>query len=656
MSLEKLNTAEYSKFIHKSRYARWDEKKKRREEWDETIDRLISFWNEERPEFNEVSEEIREAITNTKVMPSMRSLMTAGKALVRDHVAGYNCFSRDTRFVTNEGIKSFSDFEDGDEIMVLGERTFKPATVVKFGKEKLYSLILTKGGQTRKEYLTTANHRWITLKPNGSDFIREEKTTIELSIGDIIKFAPKNIRNESLEPCNIALQHGMVFGDGTFNKNKGYSQITLCGDSVQFERLFITGHKTNDDKDKINIVQLPWNWKQLPDINANRSYILGFLAGWFGADGSIGKTGSSVVIHNHKKENLEFFKSLASKIGIFSSDVRENRRENPFKSGEIKPIYSMSIYGDTLPRNFFLKKDHLKRFDSIKLMNKFSWKVLSCEETDLKEDVWCIQEPENEIFTLENGIQTKNCAAVAVDNPRVFDETLFILCCGTGLGFSVERQYINQLPEIAEEFHNTDTTIVVADSKIGWASAFRQLISLLYQGMIPKWDVSRVRPAGAKLKTFGGRASGPEPLVSLFRFSINMFRNAKGRKLNSIECHDLMCKIADIVVVGGVRRCWKIGTLIDTNKGWVKIEEIDPDIHKVVFEGSEISIIKLIDNGIQDTVYINLEDGTNFTCTEDHRMYVYNHDTYTPEWRHAYELSEGNYSILKPKKKDDIVN
>ena len=236
MSLELLNTAEYSKFIHKSRYARWDEKNKRREEWEETIDRLVNYWSEEQPEFNEVKEAIREAITKTEVMPSMRSMMTAGKALDRDHVAGYNC-----------------------------------------------------------------------------------------------------------------------------------------------------------------------------------SY-------------------------------------------------------------------------------------------------------------------------------------------VAVDNQRVFDETMYILMCGTGLGFSVERQYINQLPEIAEEFNTTETTIVVADSKIGWASSFRQLVSLLYQGMIPKWDVSKVRPAGAKLKTFGGRASGPDPLVDLFRFTIQMFTNAQGRKLNSIECHDLMCKIADIVVVGGVRR------------------------------------------------------------------------------------------------------
>lgn len=147
-----------------------------------------------------------------------------------------------------------------------------------------------------------------------------------------------------------------------------------------------------------------------------------------------------------------------------------------------------------------------------------------------------------------------NCSYVAVDSIRVFDEILYVLCCGTGLGFSVERQYITKLPEVAEAFHETDTTIVVRDSKIGWAKGFKELISLLYQGQVPKWDVSKVRPAGAKLKTFGGRASGPQPLVDLFEFSINLFKRAKGRKLNSLEVHDLVCKIADIVVVGGVRR------------------------------------------------------------------------------------------------------
>lgn len=147
-----------------------------------------------------------------------------------------------------------------------------------------------------------------------------------------------------------------------------------------------------------------------------------------------------------------------------------------------------------------------------------------------------------------------NCSYIAVDDPKAFDEAMMILLCGTGVGFSVERQHIAHLPEVPEKLFDAEDVIVVHDSKEGWAKAYRKLVAMLYAGEIPRWDVSGVRPAGAKLKTFGGRASGPEPLVDLFRFTIDIFRKAAGRRLNSIECHDIMCKIGDIVVVGGVRR------------------------------------------------------------------------------------------------------
>ena len=152
-----------------------------------------------------------------------------------------------------------------------------------------------------------------------------------------------------------------------------------------------------------------------------------------------------------------------------------------------------------------------------------------------------------------------NCSYLPIDSPRSFDELMYILLCGTGVGFSVERDYVKKLPKVAEEFHETDTTIVVSDSKIGWASAFRELISLLYAGKIPKCDLTRLRPKGARLKTFGGRASGPQPLSDLFNYTVALFKGAKKRQLTDLECHDLVCKIADIVVVGGVRRSALIG-------------------------------------------------------------------------------------------------
>lgn len=147
-----------------------------------------------------------------------------------------------------------------------------------------------------------------------------------------------------------------------------------------------------------------------------------------------------------------------------------------------------------------------------------------------------------------------NCSYLQIDDPKAFDEAMYILLCGTGVGFSVERQFIVKLPEIPEVIHNSETIIMVEDSKEGWAKSLRQLIALLYSGEAPQWNVSKVRPAGARLKIFGGRASGPAPLVDLFHFVTQIFKNAIGRKLTSLECHDIMCKIGEVVVVGGVRR------------------------------------------------------------------------------------------------------
>jgi len=147
-----------------------------------------------------------------------------------------------------------------------------------------------------------------------------------------------------------------------------------------------------------------------------------------------------------------------------------------------------------------------------------------------------------------------NCSYLVIDNPKSFDEIMYVLMCGTGVGFSVESRYVNKLPEIPDEFYETETTIVFRDSKLGWATGYREFVSLLYSGKIAKYDVSRIRAAGERLKTFGGRASGPAPLIDLMEFTKNIFMKAKGRKLTTLECHDIVCKIADIVVCGGVRR------------------------------------------------------------------------------------------------------
>ena len=201
--------------------------------------------------------------------------------------------------------------------------------------------------------------------------------------------------------------------------------------------------------------------------------------------------------------------------------------------------------------NFF--KEHLDSKHSFKLENGLEADMREAiTNLDVMPSMRCLMTA-GEALKKEN-VAGYNCSYVKVDAPRSFDEILYILMNGTGVGFSVEEEYVNKLPPVAEEFYETDTTIIVADSKLGWAKAYKELLSLVWQGQIPRWDLSNVRPAGTPLKTFGGRASGPEPLEELFKFTINTFQNAAGRKLKSVEAHDIVCKIAEIVVVGGVRR------------------------------------------------------------------------------------------------------
>ena len=210
-------------------------------------------------------------------------------------------------------------------------------------------------------------------------------------------------------------------------------------------------------------------------------------------------------------------------------------------------------WDETVARYFDFFKEHLNDLHEYKLTDKLRKEL---EEAVLSQKVMpsmrCLMTA-GEALKREN-IAGYNCSYVAVDRPQAFDEILYVLMNGTGVGFSVERQYVSNLPNVAEEFFESDTTITVADSKLGWAKALKELVGMLYIGQIPRWDLSKIRPAGAPLKTFGGRASGPEPLENLFNFCVTVFKSSKGRKLSSIECHDIVCKIAEVVVVGGVRR------------------------------------------------------------------------------------------------------
>ena len=226
-----------------------------------------------------------------------------------------------------------------------------------------------------------------------------------------------------------------------------------------------------------------------------------------------------------------------------------------------KSRYSRFLDSQQRREDWYETVDRYMDFMQNHLQSKHNYKIPVETDSELREAIKNLEVVPSmrSIMTAGKALERDNtagynCSYLPVDDPKAFDEAMYILLCGTGVGFSVEQKYVNKLPEIPEKLFKSDTTVVVADSKEGWAKSLRQVIALLYSGEIPKWDLRKIRAAGTRLKTFGGRASGPEPLNELFEFVIRKFQGAEGRKLNTLECHDIMCKVAEVVVVGGVRR------------------------------------------------------------------------------------------------------
>lgn len=553
-------------YIHKSRYARWLNTENRREHWHETVQRYVDYFDSKFPYFPK--QEIYEAITNLKVMPSMRALMTAGPALERDPLAGFNPVAGDTLVVTKEfgnvPIKTLA----GKAASVLNKNgDWTPATFKSYGIQPVTKVTLKLNSNTVKEVFATANHRWVlsdgTVVP-----------TSALEKGNRIDFVTAPKAEEDADYV-LGVRHGLVYGDGAMTKThkrvKGY-HLRLCGtakqDFLKYFTEYPVSYPPTAEGDPIVMMYDTFAathaLKELPSAQETDSYLLGFIRGWFGADGHVGKKNPQVSICcNAAGRNwlLQYSERAGFVIQSISIQPRTtNYGERTEDSFVLRISRSSFTEADVLSSE---KQALVKPLQS-------SYSVYSVDETGETEEVFCAEVPITNTFVLAGGLVTGNCSFIAIDDVRAFDEILYILMCGTGVGFSVERQYIAQLPVIGlsigfdnegkpqieskDKLENIDYTIVVEDSKAGWATAFKDLLKFLYAGQIPKWDVSKVRPAGAKLITFGGRASGPQPLVDLFNFAIETFKTACGRKLTSIECHDLVCKIADIVVVGGVRR------------------------------------------------------------------------------------------------------
>lgn len=537
----------YQTYIYKSRYSRWLEDEKRREDWPETVQRYVDYFSQKYANFP--ANKIYKAIRNLEVMPSMRALMTAGPALDRDPMAGYNPVSGDTRVVTREyGNVAISKLKGSSATVLNKNGEWVPATFKSYGVQPLTRVILKRNSNSLLTVDCTSNHRWVLTDGHVLD-------TASLREGDNIPFitAPKpTIDNDYI----LGVRHGIIYGDGTATKAaervKGY-HIRLCGNNSELLKYFSgypVSYPPSANGDPVVMLYDDFaathSLKTLPDPEETEAYLLGFFRGWLAADGSVSGKSSQVSLCA-RSEGVEWLQNYAERLGFVIQHIREQPRTTNFGNRKY-PSYVVMIHRDCITEEDLLcswKQDKFKDLDS-----KFV--VASIEDLGREAEVFCAEVPDTNTFVLEGGILTGNCSFAAVDDYRVFDEILFILMCGTGVGFSVERQYICNLPVVPDNLTKSNQVITVQDSKEGWAQGFRELIEALYGGSIPTWDLSLLRPAGAPLKTFGGRSSGPEPLDHLMKFTVSVFKKAQGRKLTSIECHDIVCKIASSVVVGGV--------------------------------------------------------------------------------------------------------
>jgi ribonucleoside-triphosphate reductase len=538
----------YAQYIHASRYARWDDSLGRREFWPESVERLMGFMKEKAYEhgYTLTKDEYNElygGIYNAEAMGSMRALMTAGPAARKDNICIYNCFAFDTKILTIDGLKPIGEIAGTTQFVLDGDGEWTPAPIRSFGRQKVQQITFRPGirSRTKMRHVVTAtpDHRWLTAN-------RGEVT--DLQVGDVVDFvsfskgldpnAGDLIFSEEPSRAEMGFVRGLGFGDGTL-ETTGQAKIRLCGEksrnlvAVASVGGGSTCYPPSAGGDPVHVFHkgVMSDWKDLPR-GEDPLFLAGWLDGYIEADGHWNADGESVELWSQDAAALEFVKEIAPVAGLMVTG--ESQRSN-------------------METNFGTRSAPLK---SIKLRPQGQFKVLSVEDAD-EEEVFCATVPSTQSFVLEHGILTGNCTYQTVDHPRAFDETMYLLMCGTGVGFSVERQVVKKLPVVPEELTKLGTgdgTIVVDDSREGWASSFRRLLSALWSGYIPTWDTSRVRPAGAPLKTFGGRASGPAPLEDLFRYTISIFREALGRRLTSLECHGIMTKIGDVVVAGGVRR------------------------------------------------------------------------------------------------------
>lgn len=547
----------YRSQIHQSKYSRWRDNDGRRETHDETVDRYIEFWRGRLSLSDAMWKRLGDAIKNHEIVPSMRCLMTAGKALEVDEVAGYNCFGGDTQVVTRKGLAPIHELVGEQELLT--SAGWAAAPVRSFGVQDTVEAVFHYGSRT-KRVRVTEDHDWVTD--------RGRVTTVDLRRGDQVPIVTADRIDTSHEDYVLGRTHGLIYGDGAAYHKKqrawGY-QIRVCSDQDDIEPLLAQYKNSSPpsyDGDNVFFVREPTvPMKDLPFDHESDEYVLGFFRGWFAADGHVGETGICSMLATD--EAAEWAVRTLPRVGIHVSSTKNvGGQETNFGKRRANACH-IHLQAETLVPEDILIARKRERLTANPKKTYWSFTEITPNSTRA-EEVFCAIVDSTHDFVIDGAILTGNCSYLTMSRPEAFDEVMYLLMCGVGVGFSVEERYVNKLPAVPAFGQNgngsdTDLSVIkVGDSKYGWAAALRKLIKGLYAGHVHAWNTSEVRPSGTPLKTFGGRASGPAPLDDLFRHVVYIFTRAQGRKLTDLEVHSIVTKIGDIVVVGGVRRSAEI--------------------------------------------------------------------------------------------------
>ncbi len=543
------------KFQFFDKYSRFNYELGRRETWLETVNRAVDFLYELAGSRLPAAtyERLRQSILKLHAMPSMRLLAMAGPAARRNNVTIYNCLSGDEKLLTrDQGVIALRDAV-GSVVVLNQEREWTDAEVRCFGTQETVEIELGRF-KTRKRLRVTMNHNWVL-----ADGTRV--TTQELQPGDEIPYmlAPRTVDTDSID-YRLGLMHGIIYGDGTqiFTQERslGYV-IRLCGDSRELLPYFagynVSYPPTYGGDPVVSMFDAfakTHALKELPAETETPDYLVGFIRGWFAADGYVSKIGQMFFATDDHGE--AWLRRVGPTVGF---DVGYNVMlpETTNFGMRQKKTRSLEIRRQSVSADDLLLTKHLRNYRQA--ATDRNWKFLGIiAGTERTEEVYCATVPETHTFTLADGVLTGNCSYQPVESIDSFVEALIISMSGCGVGFSVEGKYVENFPRIKRQSGVMAPTFVVPDSAEGWAEALRIGLATWFEGGDIRFDLAQVRPAGAPLRIKGGRASGPEPLRHMLEFVRARVLARQGSFLRPIDAHDIMCAIGNAAVSGGMRR------------------------------------------------------------------------------------------------------